>query len=129
VKALTPKQRRFIEAYSGNGTEAARLAGYKGTDAVLGQVAYENLRKPEIAAAIKAREETESRALIANRAARQEFWTSVMRGTLGDSEVDMSARLKASELLGRSEADFTDKQEHSGSLSVSIAINRVVAKK
>lgn len=58
--ALGPKQNLFVAHYlatKGNGVEAARLAGYKGSTKVLAQVAYENLRKPEIAAAVSAAEE------------------------------------------------------------------------
>lgn len=49
---LTFKQKSFIRYYleTKNGTEAARLAGYAGNNATLGQVAYENLRKPEVRA-------------------------------------------------------------------------------
>lgn len=52
---LTPKQRRFIAAYidSWNATDAARQAGYKGTNETLGSVGCENLRKPAIAALIQ----------------------------------------------------------------------------
>jgi phage terminase small subunit len=55
---LTTKQRAFIEQFFAcgfNGTEAARLAGYKGNDVTLASVAYENLRKPHIAEVIDAR--------------------------------------------------------------------------
>lgn len=56
---LTGKQKAFINAYLGvakfNATEAARLAGYKGDDTVLAAVGYENLRKPQIEAEVKAR--------------------------------------------------------------------------
>ena len=47
---LTPKQALFVSEYlkTGNGTEAARRAGYKGNDVTLGQVAAENLKKPQI---------------------------------------------------------------------------------
>lgn len=59
AEGLTGKQRAFIDAYLGpakfNATEAARLAGYKGDDASLAQIGYENLRKLEIAAEVKAR--------------------------------------------------------------------------
>ncbi len=54
--ALKGKQLPFALAYlknGFNGTKAAREAGYKGSDAVLAQIAYENLRKPEIVAFIK----------------------------------------------------------------------------
>jgi len=52
---MTLKQKRFVENYcdSGNGAEAARKAGYsKNTDDV---IAFENLRKPKIQAAIAER--------------------------------------------------------------------------
>lgn len=56
---LSLKQQLFIEAYlgkaMGNATEAARLAGYKGSEGTLGSVGDENLRKPAIAEAVKAR--------------------------------------------------------------------------
>ncbi len=49
---LTGKEKKFVEFYIGeahfNGTEAARLAGYKGNRVTLASVAYENLRKPQI---------------------------------------------------------------------------------
>ena len=53
---LTGKQRAFVNAYVGaarfNGTQAARLAGYKGNDVTLCAVGVENLRKPLIKAEI-----------------------------------------------------------------------------
>lgn len=54
---LTTKQRAFIDQYllTLNGTESARLAGYQGDDNTLAVVAYENLRKPKIAAEIESR--------------------------------------------------------------------------
>lgn len=58
ASGLTTKQRLFIESYLSNGfnaTEAARAAGYKGTENTLSSVGYENLRKPEIATAVSAR--------------------------------------------------------------------------
>jgi len=50
MSRLTAKQRAFIDNYikTLNGTEAARLAKYKGNDATLAAVAYENLRKPHL---------------------------------------------------------------------------------
>lgn len=107
---LTPKQLKFIEVYSGNGTEAARLAGYSGDDNVLGVTAHDLLKNPKIVEAIKARQNKAVRPLIASREQRQEFWTETMR----DVAAEMRDRLKASELLGKSEADFIDRHEHSG---------------
>src|ERR1043165_2529868 len=59
IEVLTGKQRAFINAYLGeakfNATEAARIAGYKGDDVTLAAVGYENLRKPQIEAEVRAR--------------------------------------------------------------------------
>lgn len=55
TERLTGKQKAFAIAYvtnGFNGTQAAREAGYKGTDATLAVVAYENLRKTKIRATI-----------------------------------------------------------------------------
>lgn len=107
---LTPKQRKFVEAYTGNGTEAARIAGYSGDDNTLGVTAHDLLRNPKIARAIEQRQSKELKPLIASRQERQEFWTAVMK----DELTEMRDRLRASELLGKSETDFTDKHEHTG---------------
>lgn len=125
--ALTVKRRKFVAVYAGNGVEAARAAGYTGNPNTLAQTAHELLSDPEVKAAIHAREGSEARSLIATRAERQAFWTAVMKGRLEEADpedakepperqsmltryiTDMQVRLKASELLGRSEADFTDK--------------------
>ena len=107
---LTPKQIKFIAVYSGNATEAARLAGYKGNDDTLKQVGSENLAKHYIKAEIKKRMDKTVKKLIATREERQTFWTEVMK----KKAARMNDRLKASELLGKSEADFTDKHEVAG---------------
>lgn len=63
-KPLTMKQRSFVENYFANGfngQEAARAAGYKGTDNYLARVASENVRKCNVALAIE-RKEQENKA-------------------------------------------------------------------
>ncbi len=102
MKPLTTKMQRFAEAYDGNGTEAARAAGYTGSVNVLAQTSRRLLRDDRVVTAIKSREKKEVAPLIASRQERQAFWTAVMK----DSVTDMSNRLKASELLGRSCGDF-----------------------
>jgi phage terminase small subunit len=106
-RKLTARQRKFAEVYAGNGTEAARAAGYRGSNKALGVTASKLLAQPIISALIKERETKEVRPLVASRVDRQEFWTR----TMNDEGADMFARLKASELLGKSEADFTDKHQ------------------
>lgn len=94
---LTIKQQRFIDSFDGNIKTAAKYAG----------LSYDYCRrmvtKSHIVAAIKDRENQRKGNKIASREERQKFWTDMMK----DSEKD-SDKLKASELLGRSEADFTD---------------------
>lgn len=64
-------------------------------------VVYTNDR---VIAAI-ARIDKETRAeSVADRRTRQQFWTDMMQ----DKQANSGDRLRASELLGRSEADFTD---------------------
>lgn len=55
--ALSNKQKAFISEYltDFNATRAAERAGYKGDDATLASVGWENLRKPEIAEAVQKR--------------------------------------------------------------------------
>jgi phage terminase small subunit len=118
---LTVKQQRFIDFYAGNGKQAAEKAGYKNPR----QMASENLSKPDIQHALKTREDRRRKGHIADREERQAFWTKILRGeetqpavvgtdAKGNSIMKnippkMTDRLKASELLGKSEADFTNK--------------------
>lgn len=115
-RELTEKQRKFIAFYSGNGVEAARRAGYDGDDTVLASVAYENLRKPQLREAIKKRSAHDIQPLTATRLIRQKFWTKVMMS----AQSSMKDRLKASELLGKSEADFTDNVIQTGETKVTL---------
>jgi len=100
-RKLTPKQQRFVDFYDGNATQAAEKAGYKHPR----QVGSENLSKPYIQAALKVRETERNKKTIADREERQEFWTTTFR----DDEVALRDRLRASELLGKSEADFIER--------------------
>ena len=118
---LTVKQKRFVEFYDGNGTEAARKAGYKGNDNTLNQVAIENLRKPMILEAIEKRESERLSEGILDREKRQIFWSEVIE----DKDQKMPDRLRASELLGKSEADFIDKQEIDIENSINIGVIRL----
>lgn len=106
----TLKQQKFIAAYAGNATEAARVAGYKHP----GQQGERLLKNVVIWQSIQQRNTKQVAPLIATRAQRQEFWTKTMM----DTDQEIKDRLKASELLGRSEADFTDKQTVEGELKL-----------
>jgi phage terminase small subunit len=125
-RPLTVKQKRFIEAYEGNGAEAARKAGYKRESSKsknktsIYAIASENLRKPNIIKEIEQRLNQNLTSKIADRAERQQFWTQI----LTDESHDISARLRASELLGKSEGDFLDRIQVEQSLDLTIALKQ-----
>ena len=101
-RPLTVKQKRFADAYDGNAVEAALKAGYKGDRKALKSMGSCLLRVPLIAARVKAREDKRTNNAIATREQRQEFWTK----TMNNVRAKMCDRLRASELLGKSECDF-----------------------
>ena len=112
---LTEKQRRWVEAFrgvaAGNATEASRLAGYKGNDKTLAQVGAENLRKPGILSALAQASKDDPK--VANAGRLQRFWTKVMLGD-EDPGAELKDRLRASELLAKSQGLFVHKVEHTG---------------
>lgn len=103
--SLTSKQQRFIDAYTGNATQAAIQAGYsKDTAYSSGQ---RLLKNSDVAAAIRAREAERQADIVATREERLKFYTQVMRNI----EEDTKHRLKAAELLGKAEGDFLERVE------------------
>lgn len=114
MKSLSERERCFVEAYmgqaAGNATKAAIAAGYSQKTAA--SIASRLLRKVKIKKAIKTRVKADPKA--ATREDRQRFWTNVMDGTGKFAKVGMKDRLKASELLGKSQGDFVEHHEHSG---------------
>ncbi len=100
---LTTKQKRFVECFDGNATEAMIAAGYSAKSAASN--VDKILKNTEIQAAIQNREKERNSAAIATREERQTFWTAILR----DPETELRDRLRASELLGKSEGDFLEK--------------------
>ena len=103
AREFTVKQQKLIDCYEGDIKKAAKKAkisyGY----------ARQLLTKSNILEAIQNRQDTEIRPkTIMTRQQRQQFWTDVAN----DEKVDMKDRLRASELLGKSEADFTENLSH-----------------
>ena len=116
---LRPKQQAFVNAYAGNATAAALAAGYSK------KTAYSHgqrlLKNGEIQEAIKDRETKRMAPTIATRLERQEFWTSVLRS----EDESMKDRLKAAELLGKSEGDFLERIEMDVALSPSAILEKI----
>jgi phage terminase small subunit len=101
---LTERQQRFVKHYTGNATEAAKLAGYSEKSAH-----YQGcilLKNPKI---LKALENKKDRASIVQATLHQElydFWKMMMKDAEGDNN-----RLKASEMLAKAEAMFVQRHE------------------
>lgn len=118
MPGLTPKQERFVAEYlvDLNATQAAIRAGYsaKRADAL----GYENLRKPEIAAAVEAA--MAERAASCKRTAEQVLKDiqDLTRETWKGG--DLRTALKGLELEGRHLGMFTDKvaASHDGELRI-----------
>ena len=111
MEKLTKKQALFAELLagqcSGNLTEAARLAGYKGNNKTLHQVAKENLDRPHVMAHVdmlKKKARQRRMKLWELRA----FWADMM----GNVEEDAKNRIKASELYARSIGAFVERSRH-----------------
>ncbi len=112
---LTKKQELFVSWYvssevSLNGTEAARRAGYKGSDNTLASVATENLRKPAI------REKIDRRLKVANAGAGVtiEWILKELQATYERATDDRkySVAVRCLELQGKYLKMFSDRIEH-----------------
>ena len=116
---LNAKRQAFVDAWEGNATAAALAAGYSPKTAY--SQGQRLLKVVEVQEAIKAREAQRLAPTIATRQERQEFWTSVLR----NEEEAMKNRLKAAELLGKSEGDFLERVEMDMTLSPAAILEKI----
>jgi hypothetical protein len=105
---LSERERRFVEYFmgeaAGNATQAARLAGYSAKSAR--HQASRLLTKRNILGAIAARRENDPQ--IMTRIERQQLWSDMARARGEFKHATIDERRKASELLGKSQADFVE---------------------
>jgi phage terminase small subunit len=105
---ISETDRTFLETYmaSGNGEEALRTAFPTGHSKSRYPGAI--MRRPEMQAAMAERvAEMQDDPLIATRVERQRWWTAIMR----DPDAELAIRIRASELLAKSQGDFIVKVE------------------
>ncbi len=120
---LNPKQSRFVEEYlvDLNATQAAIRAGYSEKTAYA--TGSENLRKPQIQAAIQIAQ--------AERSARTQITVDkvltdielIKQDAMQSEEgrmINHAAALKACELQGKNLKMFVDKVEHSGGQTLNV---------
>ena len=126
-KALTGKQQLFADHYLDmlSATEAAKRAGYRGNRVTLAAVGYENLRKPQIKAAIA--EGMKELAMPEEEIITR--LTAMGRGNLPtrkddtkDGPIEHFDSLRALELLGKEHALFKERIEHSGVDGLTISL-------
>ena len=103
---LTARQKRFVDAYEGNATAAARAAGFKNPNVY----ADDLMKNPRVIAAIQEREKERRSKIIATRDERLRRLTEIMR----DDTQKTTDRLRAIEIMCRAEGDFIERQELTG---------------
>lgn len=110
---LKGKQKKFADEYllSWNAADAARKAGYSEDSAA--SIGSENLRKPHIAAYIRARAQARDAVTVAAEEELMAFLSSVVRGNVMDQfglEPTLADRLRAAENLMKRYSVGDDKE-------------------
>lgn len=139
-KPLTKRERLFVAAFDGDIAQTMRLAGYVGHDSTLEQKGKELLKQPNIQYAIRKRAEIEERTnqLILTREERLVLLSAIARnadphaieekdsyGNIKDPEnIPMAQRLKAIELLGKAQGDFSETLNINHNVTISDLILR-----
>lgn len=98
---------------AGNGTEAARAAGYNGSPQVLGVQSTRLLKKANVLAAIEERRQGLTTQSIADAKERREILTRHARNT-----EDLAASARAVDILNKMDGLYIQKVEHSGAVAV-----------
>lgn len=114
---LSQQHRDFVVAFAENGgmaTEAAIQAGYPEQRAA--QIGYKLLKKPEIQRALQSLFQDSWDIRVAKVVEAQAFLTAVMR----DEQQSMRHRLKAAEMIIKSQGGFIDKVQHVGAQVIKI---------
>lgn len=111
ARALSAKRQAFVEAYcgvaQGNGTEAARIAGYKQPQLE----GYRLMQNDAVRDAVAAK--SPINALADTGAYLRDFWRETVEKGRSKPEL-LTPALRASELLGKATGQFLEKVELSG---------------
>jgi phage terminase small subunit len=127
---LNPRQMKFVYAYmrTGVGKTAAIEAGYSKSNAEF--QAVDLLRRPNVTQAIRLLSAEALTRDVADVAELREWWTRVLRGDEldGENAPAMKDRLKASDLLGKSQGAFLERVDltnSDGSLAPTIDVSKL----
>jgi len=125
LSKLNQRQRKFVLEYmrTGNGGQSAIVAGY--TKKAADPTASRLLRNVKIQDALISLRETNEKSSILTVQQLREWWSAVINGTVKDvvtvgdmsleSEPTLKDKLKASDLLGKSQGAFIEKIDHTSS--------------
>lgn len=119
---LTARQRAFADAFRGNASEAARAAGVSETNAAA--QGYRWMNTPHVKAEVERQMAQRSSAAVKTRDELQSFWSQM----IDDTMLPMRDRLRASELLGKSRGEFSDKLEVKGELQLTDLVRESMGK-
>lgn len=116
---ITAKQKMFADEYikTGNAKQSYINAGYSARGNSAEANASRLLRNDKVLAYIKRRNQEIDKDTIADMTEVKEFWTNLLR----DKETDTKDRLKASELIAKTNGAFLDRIENSGIIKIDIA--------
>ena len=114
---LTVKQKAFCDYYlmSGNATQSAIKAGYSEASAY--STAHSNLKKPEIIEYLQSFQDRTDDKRVADMNEVQAFWANTMR----NEEFKIEDRLRASDLIARSNGAYLDKVENTGDIAIKVS--------
>lgn len=129
MKPLSIKQEKFCLEYVKDGNASRSYRDVYNTSRMKSESVTEKacimIKKGNIKARIdELRQEVTNEAIMSIEEIKK-WYTKI----LIDEEQDMKDRLKASELLGKSVAMFTDKHEHSGKVDINTLSERLRGKK
>jgi phage terminase small subunit len=116
---ITAKQKMFADEYikTGNAKQSYINAGYSARGNSAEANASRLLRNDKVLAYIKRRNQEIDKDTIADMQEVKEFWTNMLRNRAADPK----DRLKASELIAKTNGAFLDRVEHSGDIKVELA--------
>jgi phage terminase small subunit len=133
-EGLTPKQQAFVAAYvgeaRGNATQAARLAGYSGSDRTLQVTGHEVLSNPKVSQAIaEHREKTQAAgilsaiecAVLLSGMATGQVTEPAQEG--GEQPARIKDRVAAINVLAKIRGyEAATKTEHSGTVALEVSL-------
>jgi phage terminase small subunit len=104
------------------GKDAYQLAGYAGRGSTAEVEASKLLRNPKVQSLIETARIASSSSRVATAEQIKSFWTEVMNGTIKENGLPpkLSDRIKAGELLAKTQAMFVDRTKQEGKLDITI---------